>query len=174
MATPKQQQYPSSKIFVGAVLYIAMAWTDDDGKTTSEIEQWVVRSIRAKRGSKTKYGFKVAASRAYDVAQYVNLTQKIDRITWGKRSTKNGDYGWLSSIPESFRMQFRVGDPLPYGLYTTERAALVYRIAAEKEWLAKVKLRDDALEIETAEAELSALKRRLARLKPKQPKTING
>lgn len=178
MALPRKQAFPASKIAVGAVLYEAAASTDDDRKTTTAIQEWVVRSIRAKRGTKSRFG--VASPIAKEACQYVNLTQKLEGVTWGKRSSKSGDYGWLNSIPTWCTHQFEVGQDLPLGIYTTVRAALVYAIAnteahleatrgyRDKEPLAS-EIAEWEIEISDLEAQLAALKRRLAKIGAKSP-----
>lgn len=171
MANQKAQPYPATKIKIGAALYLASATTDDNRKTSSEIEEWVVRSIRAKRGSKSRFG--VAARGTQDTEQYVNLTRKLDYVTWGKRSSKAGDYGWLKSIPDWCTKQFKVGSDLPGGIYTTHRAALVYAIAEVESDITKCKgyMAEETIpseilgwqrDIADYEAQLAALKRRLA------------
>lgn len=167
MPTPKPQSYPVSKIAVGVTLYSCTSWTDDAGKTSTAINEWVVRSIQAKRGSKSRFG--VAAPFGKDATQFVNLTEKIDLITWGKRSTKNGDYGWLKNIPSYCRKQFSVGSCLPRGIYTTVRAAILCRLSIAKDYLVACKGDGDKEEIAAAEAEYAALKRRFAKLNGKQP-----
>lgn len=175
---PKRQPYPATKIKVGAVLYSAFASTDEAGKTSTEIDEWIVRSIQAKRGSKTRLGFP-APSYARDATKYVNITRKIEFLTWGRRSKKIGDFGWLKSIPPEFRKQFAVGEDLYPGIYTTPRAALLYEIASIQEdfdWhTAQIKTETDPIELaglthELSEftAQLAALKRRLVRLTPKK------
>lgn len=174
MATPKPQLFPSSKIAVGAVLYSCSAWTDEAGKTSTQINEWIVRSIQAKRGTKSRMGFPVRFAR--DVAQCVNIIEKIDLVTWGKRSTKSGDYGWLKTIPSFCRKQFSVGSCLPYGIYTTIRAAVLYETKSTEDMIASCKAtnqaeRDDE-EIAGLEAQGVALQRRLAKLNSKPAKAI--
>jgi hypothetical protein len=125
---PQAQQYPASLIKVGAVLYSVFAYTDDDGKTSTGYEDWIVRSVKAKRGSKSRMGHAIFASG--DTRQHVNLTQKVEGVTWVKRAGKTG---WATSIPEYLQNQFTVGDRLPRGLYTTHRAALVYAIRSHQD-----------------------------------------
>lgn len=166
MSIPKPQLYPASKIAVGAVLYSCTAWTDDAGKTSSQINEWVVRSIQVLRGSASK---QAPAHLKFEALKFVNITEKIDGITWGKRSKKNGDFGWLKSIPDFCRKQFAVGRCLPHGVYTTERAAILHQISVTESYLAECKAasqadRDD-VEIAASEAQLAALMRRFARLK---------
>ncbi len=127
----ERQIYPISKIKVGAVLYTAIAY-EWKGKINLDVNEWVVRSIQKKRGSQTKYGRTVSEfARNDDV--YVNITEKVQGITWGKRSKKNGDYGWLASISQQHRQSFKVGERLPYGVYTTKLAALKYALKSELE-----------------------------------------
>ena len=59
-AKMKPQKYPASKMKVGLVLYRVTVFTDDeDGKTTIDVEQWVVRSIKKnevrRRGAVSHY-----------------------------------------------------------------------------------------------------------------------
>lgn len=125
----KAQKYPHSIIKPGAVLYEAYGY-EYEGTIRVDISEWIVRSIRKKRGSQTSMGFKVFVS---DDQVYVNLTEKIDLVTWGRLSKKKGDYGWLKSIPAEHRRQFRSGDNLPRGLYTTPLAALRFELADKEE-----------------------------------------
>lgn len=173
---PKPQLYPASKIAVGAVLYSCTAWTDDAGKTSIEVNEWIVRSIRAKRGTKTRMGF--ATSFGHDRTQYVNITKKIDLVTWGKRSTKNGDYGWRKTIPSYCTRQFAVGSCLPHGIYTTIRAAILYETSITRDYLADCKAANqadrDEDEIAASEAQYAALKRRFAKLNCRPIRTIQS
>lgn len=176
MALPKAQAFSESKIKTGAVLYLASAYTGDDRKTSSEIQEWHIRSIRAKRGSKSR--FVVAPLGLQETEPYVNLTRKLDLVTWGKLSSKTGDYGWLKSIPKWCTEQFKVGSDLPRGYYTTPRAAVTYAIADTEEHIAKlhIYLADETSpagfvewqqEIADSQQQLAALKRRLSSLKSK-------
>jgi len=48
----------------------------------------------------------------------------VTSFTWGKRSKKNGDWGWLDPIPYWCRYCRRVGESFStLGLHTTKRAA---------------------------------------------------
>ncbi len=95
----KAQAYPPSVIRKGAVLYAALYYISDDDKAKVEVTEWIVRSIQKRRNSTSDQ-------------RYVNLAQKLDGIT-GKRSRKNGDFGWLPSIPSWCLKQFREGGELP-------------------------------------------------------------
>ncbi|MEH6688753.1 MAG: hypothetical protein V7693_16005 [Halopseudomonas sabulinigri] len=127
---PPRQSYPSTKIKLGAVLFSVLAFTDDDGKVVTRIEEWIVRSIRARRNSLTKNGMPVFYA-VKDAPKQVNLAQK-NQFTWVKKTPKAGDYGWHKSIWAGYLKAFRVGDDLPFGIYTTKRAALKYAIADQK------------------------------------------
>lgn len=173
MAIPKAQAYPASKIKVGAILFSVDSWTEDNGKSTTEVQEWIVRSIQAKRGEKSRFG--CPSPFADQAESFVNLTAKIANLTWGKRSTKNGDYGWLKSISPYYRKQFQVGRDLPYGIYTTIRAACLHAIAVNEQSIERCnsaiqneinadELAEWKAELKEREAELAALKRRFAKL----------
>lgn len=49
--------------------------------------------------------------------------------TWGKRSTKSGDYGWLDPISDDWRKKWRA-DEEPRDLFRTKKAAIKYEIAS--------------------------------------------
>ncbi len=162
-------KYPYSVIKVGTTLYLALSSTEN-GKSKTEITEWVVRSIRKKRGSQTKYNDKRFGNG--DNNDYVNLIWKIDGVSWGKRSSKNGDFGWLK-IPNFCRKQFRVGDDLPLGMFTTKRAALK---SAEKDHIETIKWYDgkisdnpDDVDLVSERSdylsELVSIKRAISRLK---------
>ncbi|EGQ8101756.1 hypothetical protein [Vibrio parahaemolyticus] len=127
---PKQQKYPSSVIKEGAVLYRYDAIAYDDGTYEVECQEWIVRSIRRKRGSKTVMGGRKSflADFASSDIKYVNMTQKKKGVTWGKLSKKHFDFGFLKSIPQAYKQQFAVGSDLPKGFYTTKLAALKYEL----------------------------------------------
>lgn len=165
MATPKRQAYPASRIKVGAVLYRAFAVVNK-GKVETGFEDWVVRNIRARRNSKTKNGISLV-SPGFDVPKVVNLALKTQG-TWGKLSSKTGDYGWLPNIDSAFRRQFQVGADLPFGIYTTKRAALAYELASQNEdaeWLVKeIAGETDAVELDSLQAELGEIKAQIAAL----------
>ena len=152
--------YPTSKIKVGAVLYGAMGY-EWEGRIILDVNEWVVRSIQKKRGSQTRYGRALSqAFRNDDV--YVNITEKVKDITWGKRSKKNGDYGWLSSISQQHRQNFKVGERLPYGIYTTKLAALKHALKSEQE---SVKWYEDELSKGVDDADVSIYQEELEEAK---------
>ncbi|WP_338854207.1 hypothetical protein WE348_23215 (plasmid) [Alteromonas macleodii] len=179
--TLKQQKYPVSLIKVGVVLYKFEAFTYDDGSSAVELQEWHVRSIQRKRGTQTSYGVKKPLAEYYQ-DKYVNITQKIKGVTWGKRSRKNGDYGFLKSIPEYFRKQFRVGNDLPSGIFTTQLSALKYAIKDKEESINRclhflkeesdpIEISEWEIDIAENEKELKLLKSRLTRLNNNKSKS---
>jgi hypothetical protein len=171
-ALPKAQSFPKSVIKVGAVLYRAYSYVDG-GKTVTGLEEWVVRTIRARRNSSIWRGRDVKKL-GWDIPKMVNLVEKSD-ITWGKLSSKKGDYGWRKYIPERNRKQIPIGADLPRGIYSTKMAALKYLIADRKRDLARDEndLSNETDPEEIAElqsekadaiAEIAALSRRLKAL----------
>lgn len=67
---------------------------------------------------------------------WVYATIKLDGITWGKRSTKHGDFGWLDPVPPWCRRKWRATDDVPsyYTIATTRIKALTKAIASQKEY----------------------------------------
>lgn len=165
MSRPKRQPYPASRIKVGAALYEAYS-SVDEGKVETGFTEWVVRNIRARRNSKTIGGISLARH-GIEVPKVVNLAMKTFG-TWGKLSTKAGDFGWLPNIWGGYRRQFQVGTDLPAGIYTTKRAALAYEVASqleEAEWLEGVLgVETDPDELASLNAELKDVKAQIAAL----------
>lgn len=172
---PSRQKYPASIVKVGAVLYRFQAFTYDDGSSTIELQEWYVRSIQCKRGSQTKYGVKAPLAE-YHQQKYVNVTRKVKYLTWGKRSRKNGDFGFFKSIPLDYRMQFRVGNDLPLGIFTTQLAALKFAIKDkeqsiercyqyQKEETDQVDAAEWQVDIDDGIKELKLLRSKLTRIK---------
>lgn len=87
---------------VGQVFYSASAY--DDGSCA--IDEWHIRTIRG---------------------GYVHSIMKND-ITWGKRSKKNGDFGWLKSIPVWTRQKWRVDGAPVARIKSTKLAAIRHEI----------------------------------------------
>jgi len=86
------------------------AWFDDETRKV-ELDQYGLRSIR--KGT------------AY-------FTAKLDGTTWGKRSTKTGDFGWLDPVPAWARCAERVGGDSIRRYGRSRSAALKAAIAAER------------------------------------------
>jgi hypothetical protein len=170
----KRQKYPASNMKVGAVLYKANGY-QAEGRIRVDVDEWVVRSIQRKRGAKSRFGMTLPRSLQDDVV-YVNVTERIKGITWGKRSSKHGDVGWLKSIPQDCRDQFKVGAELPLGLYTTRLAALKYCLDSEQSTLSWLEERlkegvpedeKDEYEQEVAETKrvITAIKARITKIR---------
>lgn len=88
---------------VGQILY-SVSVDEDTGKVS--FEEYVVRTIRG--------GF-------------IHAIWK-NSLTWGKRSNKHGDYGWLKNIPSWCREKWNVdpskGPRRRYDIHTTKLAAI--------------------------------------------------
>ncbi|WJT11040.1 hypothetical protein [Vibrio harveyi] len=182
---PKQQKYPSSVIKEGAVLYRYDAIAYEDGTYEVECQEWIVRSIKRKRGSKTVMGGRKSflADFASSDVKYVNITQKKKGVTWGKLSKKHFDFGFLKSIPQKYKQQFAVSSDLPKGLYTTKLAALKYELKSNEIFLKEsqrcLKVETDPECIAEYEEEIrdytkcvKLLKSRLTRLNKEKRKLI--
>lgn len=89
---------PMFKWKVGQSLFMIFC---DETTGKVEIAEWIVRTIR---------GGKVSAIWKFE-------------STWGKRSKKNGDFGWLPNIPAWARETWRV-DSEPNNLKTTKLSAI--------------------------------------------------
>ena len=91
-------------------VFLEVSACDGDGKI--EWDEWVVRSIRKGR---------------------IFVTMKTS-FTWGKKSKKHGDFGWLDPIEALWRRSWRVGEE-PYGqLATTRMGAIKKAIEHQKKW----------------------------------------
>lgn len=149
----KSQIYPHSKIKVGAVLFKVDVSEWDDGSTSIALVEWIVRSIKRRRGTQTAMGKRRLGSQFGNTAPlYVNVTAKIKNKTWIKQSNKKNDYGWSKSISEHCREQFEVGRRLPIGMFTTRLAAFKWALRYNEIALRRYK---DCRESETVESEIS-------------------
>lgn len=70
------------KIKKGQMYYTCYLDLSAYDKCTMEIEEWIITSIDK---------------------EFVYLTQKIDRITWGKISSKHGDFGFLPNVHKVYK-----------------------------------------------------------------------
>ena len=111
----------------GQTLY--MIGCEEDGRPTTET--WIVRTIRGGR---------------------ITAIWKLSH-TWGKRSKKNGDFGWIDPIPAWCRKTWVADKPMPswFFLFTTKRQAIANAI--------KTFEREDYDSDEIAERFLAGLKR---------------
>lgn len=170
-----RQKYPYSKIKVGVTLFSVSTDTDPETKKASvDINEWVIRSVKKKRGSQSSYGCKVFQFNGSD-DKYVHCTQKINGLTYGKLSNKKGDYGFFKSIPLYCKKKFKVGEHLPDGVFTTILAAAKYRLKKDIEYLEylikdkkdcspdRIKMIDE--DIKATENEIKVLKLKINKLK---------
>ena len=96
------------KIRVGMDVYKVCVWDEDDGTIKTELETHRVSVIRK------------------EVAFLIHK----NKFTWGKRSRKTGDYGWLRDfITNDDRNQFTIGKRLPHGMSYTKRGAYTKAIS---------------------------------------------
>lgn len=88
---------------IGQTLYTV--WYDADEQ---KVEQWqyIVRTIRK--------------NRVYCIAH-------LPGVTWGKKSSKTGDYGWLDPVHQDFRIKLLQGIPSTE-LFTTKLKAACYAL----------------------------------------------
>lgn len=103
---------------IGTVRY-----TLDVSDGTVYWSEWVLRSV-----SRRKKYLGITWSSPVLVEYWVS---KIDGLTWGKRSKKHGDFGWLKNIPASCRWSSFAGDDDTIGRPT--------KLAAIKEELKTIK-----------------------------------
>lgn len=130
-----RQKYPASIIKVGAVLYSYDAWSYDDGRATVDANEWHVRSIMKRRGTQSQCGYKNPYRNKHD-DKFVHIAKKIKGETWVKLSTKQFHFGFAKSISKFNKNSFKVGDPLPRGVFTTRLSALKYAIKSKVESIA--------------------------------------
>lgn len=173
-----RQKYPHSKIKVGASLYKVDVSEWDDNTTTIAIDEWIVRSIRRKRGTQTRIG-KLRISDAYgdSAPVYVNVSAKIKGATWVRQSRKVNDFGWSKNIPQYYKVQFEVGNRLPLGLFTTKLAALKWALKDKEKWAVKLdnyrKNESDETELAEWDEEIVINKKSIRLLKSRIKKMTN-
>ena len=111
----KRQKYVNS-LDKGSILFNVSCWVSEGGKRHVDLEEWHITTIQASRGM-AKW-----ASDTFIPTKYVNLRLKSLYLTCDR------DGNWLKSIPKHYRRQFKQGDDLPAGFYTTKLKALQYAI----------------------------------------------
>ena len=62
---------------------------------------------------------------------------QVESFTWGKRSGKTGDYGWLDPIPSWCRTRFLVRNGVPKKFSRSKTQALRVLLASEKKIVAE-------------------------------------
>ncbi len=105
---------------VGQLYFHAIV--DDDNKVS--ISEHVLRTIRGENGY---------------------LTEKVSGLTWVKRSSKTGDYGWADGIPDWLRHRFWIKGGLPSGYGLTKAAAIRSELANLRKSRARYKGEAEAL-----------------------------
>lgn len=93
-------------------------------ESTGEHEWWIYR-VRSVQNRVTKSMFPDLIPD--HVTRYVYAIQ-INEFTWGKRSKKHGDFGWLDPISSVWRDKWKVGTK-PHGLFLTKKQALKAEMA---------------------------------------------
>ena len=84
---------------VGDIFY---SFHVDDETLKSEFSEYTVRTIR---------GGKIYAI-------------EKNCCTWGRRSKKHGDFGWLESFNPMWRHSWRIDGKLPWGIFRTKLMAV--------------------------------------------------
>jgi hypothetical protein len=157
IAPPKIQtvaQKLPANLGVGSILYKAIAEYDDDThRARTLLKEWHVTSIKRKG--------------AGDDAPTIYLVQKVDGATWGKLSSKTGDYGWLPSIGSDWRDSFVHGVYMASGYATTPAKAYALAIGDSKHRIKRYKAWDSepgsigfSVCIDACLVEIEALERR--------------
>lgn len=101
-------------------------------KRSIDVTLWEVRSIKQKRGSKSRHGREFLRN-VYDTRKFVNLTARVPHATTNAKTGK-----WLTSISNSFRISFPVGqERLPTGHYSSLLNAIKYAIVKKEEKLVR-------------------------------------
>lgn len=156
-------------IRIGSCFYSCSAYSFDDGTSTVDLDEWVVRSIRRKRNSQTIFGIKSHLA-DFNTTKYVNLARKTG-YTWVKGK-------WAKSIREIDLKQVVLGDFLPLGVFTTRLAAIndeikntISSLEIAKQEVLKADDEEDLKEwqqdVKDSEKELKLLKGFKTRLKNK-------
>ncbi len=153
-----KQKFPKSKIIVGGSLYKVTPYTDHNGVSHCDIDEYIITSIRRKRGTQSKYGIARLGSNP-DASKWVNLTLKNEYTFKGDKRLKN--------ISRYYTLSFIYGQDLPFGYYTTKLKALNYAVVTAIEnvqWHLENLTKDDPDTL-CALKELRLTKGKLTRLK---------
>lgn len=98
---------------------------DEDNAT----HDWSIYRVRTIQNRKPKFGGRVGLI----TVRYVYAIL-VESYTWGKRSTKSGDYGWLPNIPQWCRHKWRA-DAEPSDMFKTKKAAIRHELDRYKEYV---------------------------------------
>lgn len=115
MATKASDLCPESILVEGRELFEATLVEGLNEKPRVVIESIFVRSVQMRADD---WGEKKLTAFAWPK----------NNSTWGKRSTKTGDYGWLPKPDPDFRIKLVAGDRMPLGVGATKLAALKSRL----------------------------------------------
>ncbi|EKY4114227.1 TPA: hypothetical protein ACGW3M_001117 [Pseudomonas aeruginosa] len=149
MATKANDLCPESVLVEGRELYKATVLEGLNEKSRIVIESIFVRSVQMRADN---WGEKKLTAFAWPK----NIS------TWGKRSTKTGDYGWLPSPDPDHRTKVVAGERMPLGVGATKVAALkscLRAVLAQAERAKKFNYGAD-IEAEIAE-EIALVERRI-------------
>lgn len=89
--------------------------------TKVEFREYILRTIQTRAG---RYSWEKPETWGY-------WWCKVPGLSWGKRSKKHGDYGWLKNADPICRVKHRLQDGRPYG--ATKAGAIREEIAAIRE-----------------------------------------
>jgi hypothetical protein len=150
----------------GVILFSFEGLSFDDGTSSVEAHEWVVRSVRTKRTNISECGLKLNPFKRDAV--FVNISSKKKGVTWI-------DSKWAKYISADYKKSFILGDRLPEDIYTTSLQALKYSVKKWGKYVAEAKVElekaNTKKEIDTwseeviyLEKELKLLKGRLTRM----------
>ncbi|EMO9521365.1 hypothetical protein PZT66_24605 [Pseudomonas aeruginosa] len=168
MATKANDLCPESILVEGRELYEATVLEGLNEKPRVVVESIFVRSVQMRaddRGNKKLTAF----------------AWPKNNSTWGKRSTKTGDYGWLPSPDPDHRTKLVAGERMPLGVGATKIAALKSCLRAVLARAERAMKFNYGADIEAEIAEEKALverrikvERRTASVREKKPKSPIG
>lgn len=107
----------------------------DEETAEVDLDEYVLRTIRG------KFGYLVLKA----------------SFTWGKRSKKHGDFGWLDPVPGWCRERFRISNGIPSGFSSTKRGAFEEAIKKEHQF------KDEGFVVELSDKILKNLEARMMR-----------
>jgi hypothetical protein len=122
----KKQIMPPTGLKVGQVLYRVYCAVRVSDKVVCDIEEWVCRTHRAKRGSKSRWGQAKFANIFISPTKYFNLTNRILGTTWSYN--KKGQGFWLAASNKHDLQISDQAERLPEGYYTTINKAYQHAI----------------------------------------------
>lgn len=162
MATMAAELCPEAVLVEGGELFKAYCETRMDGKINLEIEIIHIRTVQLRQDER-------------GVWRLTGFAWPKNVLTWGKLSSKTGDYGWLPAPDPSVRIKLVAGDRYPIGVGSTKLAAWKSCLRTVKARLERAKKFDYGPEAEReTEAEIAMIERRIAAerrpAKPRAPR----